>query len=229
MRYLIAETSWPLMTLAKTLVDAGVLLTRTDRPEDIPHFLHTTPSDLLILDAGDLDRPGLSLANLRRSHPDTPIALTAKDASQVQIVRWLQSGADTVLNPGSSPEEIMMVLSAIARRAHGLAQPMLRYGPLAINLQTRKAYLTDCPIKLSPKVYELLEYIALRPRQLVNRAALLGHVYGLEDEPDPRVFDVYVCNLRACLAASDGAVDIETVRGSGYRFVPACLDGAIAA
>lgn len=229
MRYLIAETSWPLMTLASALSDAGNLLTRTDRPEDIRHFLHTTPADLLVLDAADLGRPGLSLANLRNAHPGMPIALMAKDASHAQIVRWLESGADTVLDPANPPEEAIMSLSAIARRAHGLAQPVLRYGPLAINLQLRMAYLTDCPIKLSPKVYELLEYIALRPRRLINRAALLGHVYGLEDEPDPRVFDVYVCNLRACLAASDGAVDIETVRGSGYRFVPTCLDGAIAA
>ncbi|MBT53481.1 MAG: transcriptional regulator [Mameliella sp.] len=229
MRYLIAETNWSLMTLASALSDAGNLLTRTDRPEDIPHFLHITPADLLVLDARDLDRPGLSLANLRRAHPLMPIALMAKDASHTQIVRWLESGADTVLDPASPPQEAMMGLSAIARRAHGLAQPVLRYGPLSIDLQHRIAHLTGCPIKLSPKVYELLEYIALRPRRLINRAALLGHIYGLEDEPDPRVFDVYVCNLRACLAATEGAVDIETVRGSGYRFVPTCLDGAIAA
>ena len=229
MRYLIAETSWPLMTLARELSNSGVLLTRTDRPEDIPHFLHISPADLLVLNADDMGRPGPSLSNLRRAHPEMPIAVMAEGASQTQIVRWLQGGADTVLDPSSPPDETMMILAAVARRAHGLAQPGLRYGPLAIDVQKRSAYLSDCPIKLSPKVYELLEYIALRPRRLINRAALLGHIYGLEDEPDPRVFDVYVCNLRACLAASDGAVDIETVRGSGYRFAPACLDGAIAA
>ena len=123
----------------------------------------------------------------------------------------------------------MMYLSALARRTHGLSQPFLHNGPLRIDPERHKAYLQDCPLKLSPKVYELLEYMALRPRRLVSRAALLGHIYGLEDEPDPRVFDVYVCNLRACLAASDGAVDIETARGVGYRFLAPCLDDAVAA
>ncbi|WP_305969937.1 MULTISPECIES: winged helix-turn-helix transcriptional regulator [unclassified Mameliella] len=229
MRYLIAETSWSLIALAKELTNTGVLLTRTDRPEDIPHYLRMTESDLLILDAEELALSGLSLPHLRRSHPDLPIALMARDASHGQIVRWLEAGADTVLDASAPPEESVMILSAIARRAHGVAQPMLSYGPLAVDLLRRKAYLQDCPVKLSPKLYELLEYIALRPRRLVSRAALLGHIYGLEDEPDPRVFDVYVCNLRACLEASDGAVDIETVRGSGYRFTAACLDEAIAA
>lgn len=229
MRYLIAESSWPLMTLAGALANVGVLLTRTDRPEDVPHYLQLTSADLLILDAGDLGTPGLSLAGLRRAYPTLPIALMAKDPSQAQIIQWLQAGADTVLNACSPPEETMMVLAAIARRAHGLAQPVLRYGPLAVNVQRRTAYLSDCPIKLSPKVYELLEYIALRPRQLISRSTLLGHVYGLENEPDGRVFDVYVCNLRACLEATEGAIDIETVRGSGYRFAPNCLDDPIAA
>ncbi len=229
MRYLIVETSWTLMTLAQELNQAGILLTRTDRPEDILHFLQTAPADLLVLDAKALETDGLSLSRLRRKWPDMPIALFSKEAPHEQVVRWLEAGADTVLTGERPPEETIMVLAAIARRAHGLATPWLGLGPLRIDLHRRKAYLKDCPVKLSPKVYELLEYMALRPRRLVSRPALLSHIYGLEDEPDARVFDVYVCNLRACLQATDGAVDIETVRGAGYRFSAACLDDAIAA
>jgi len=228
-RYLIAETNWTLMTLAGELSAAGTLLTRIDRPEDIVHFLQMTPVDLVILGAEVLDRNGITLTGLRRNRPKMPIAVLATDATCSQIAKWLEMGADTVLDPSLPPEEIMMYLSAVARRTHGLSQPFLHYGPLRIDLERHKAYLQDCPLKLSPKVYELLEYMALRPRRLVSRAALLGHIYGLEDEPDPRVFDVYVCNLRACLAASDGAVDIETARGVGYRFLAPCLDDAVAA
>ncbi|MGP6087661.1 response regulator transcription factor [Antarctobacter jejuensis] len=229
MRYLIVETNWTLMTLAKELAKAGLLLTRTDRPEDIAHFLHMAPADLLILDAQLLEVDGLSLARLRRAQPNMPIALIAKDPTHAQIARWLEAGADTVLHDETPPEEAVIYLAAIARRAHGVAQPWLGYGPLRIDLHRRKAYLSDCPIKLSPKVYEMLEYMALRPRRLVSRPALLSHIYGLEDEPDARVFDVYVCNLRACLQASEGSVDIETVRGAGYRFSAAGQDDAIAA
>lgn len=229
MRYLIAETSWTLMTLAQDLSKAGLLLTRTDRPEDIMHFLHMSPADLLILDAGALDGDGMSLARLRHKQPGMPIALFARNASHEQVARWLEAGADTVLTEDCPTEEAIMILAAIARRAHGLARPWVGFGPLKIDLHRHKAYLNDCPIKLSPKVYELLEYMALRPQRLISRSALLGHIYGLEDEPDARVFDVYVCNLRACLDAADGAVDIETVRGAGYRFCAACMDDAIAA
>jgi two-component system cell cycle response regulator CtrA len=223
MRYLIAETSWTLMTLAQELSKSGVLLTRTDRPEDIPQFLELVPADLLVVDDSLFAHPGLSLPVLRRLRPGLPIAVLSQDTTPDRIARLLAAGADTVLDASLSPEEIGMYLAAIARRAHGLAQPLLHYGPLRIDVHNHKAYLQDCPIKLSPKVYELLEYFGLRPRRLISRSALLGHVYGLEDEPDPRVFDVYVCNLRTYLAPADGAVGIETVRGVGYRFVAPCI------
>jgi DNA-binding response OmpR family regulator len=228
-RYLIAETSWTLVSLAQELSAEGTLLTRTDRPEDVPLLLQLVPADLLILDASLLAGTDLTLSGLRRSRPHLPIVVFARNATHQQIAKWLEAGADTVLDPSCPPEEAILILGAIARRAQGLAQPTISYGPLRIDLQHHRAYLQGCPIKLAPKLYELLEYFALRPRQLIHRSALLGHIYGLEDEPDPRVFDVYVCNLRACLAALDGAIDIQTVRGVGYRFVLPGLDDAIAA
>ncbi|CUH78618.1 winged-helix domain-containing protein [Tropicibacter naphthalenivorans] len=218
MRYLIAETSWTMMTLAQELCANGTLLTRTDRPEDVPQYLRLGQADLLLLEADQLGQNGLALASLRAEFPDTPIALVASKPNHEQIASWLGAGADCIVPAEAEPEETIMRLQAVVRRVHDLATPEVAHGPLRIDLHQRKAFLLGCPIKLSPKLYELLEYIALRPGRLVTRAELLSHVYGLEDEPDARVFDVYICNLRACLKAACGAVDIETVRGSGFRF-----------
>jgi DNA-binding response OmpR family regulator len=229
MRYLIAETSWTMMTLAAELAANGTLMTRTDRIEDVSHFLRDGVADLLILGADQIGPKGLSMTSLSAISPETPIALVAEKPTSEQIAKWLDAGADAVIDSARAPEEAVMMLQAVARRAHGLGRPQILYGPLRIDLHTRKAYMLSCPLKLSPKLYELLEYLALRPGQLVTRAELLSHIYGLENEPDPRVFDVYVCNLRACLEASAGAVDIETVRGSGFRFAAQDLTPAEAA
>ena len=229
MRYLIAETDWTLMSLAAEIVGTGTLLTRTDRIEDLPHFLSLGEADLLILGSDQLGRHGLSLAALRRAAGGMPIALIARKPSSAQIAAWLEAGADTIIATDRPLEETVVTLEAVARRAHGLPLPQIDYGALRIDLNRRQAYVLNCPMKLSPKLYELLEYIALRPGQLVTRAALLSHIYGLEDEPDPRVFDVYICNLRACLDAISDCVDIETVRGAGFRLAVRRQDAAIAA
>ncbi|MBP0482690.1 response regulator transcription factor [Sagittula salina] len=229
MRYLIAETNWTMMTLAADLAANGTLMTRTDRPEDIEHFMRHGEADLLVLAADQVGPRGMSLATLRRISTEMPIALVSDRPQPEHIAHWLEAGADCVLDATRPPEEAVVTLQAVARRCLGLSVPQILYGPLKVDLLTRKAHLSGCPLKLSPKLYELLEYLTLRPGQLVTRAELLSHIYGLENEPDARVFDVYICNLRACLQASSGAVDIETVRGSGFRFTAADVAAAVAA
>ncbi len=118
---------------------------------------------------------------------------------------------------------------AIARRGLGYPRPVLDFGPLRLSLDKRTAHISDCPVKLSPKIYEMLEYIALRPGQLIARDALMTHLYGLGDEPEGRVFDVYACNIRACLKATQGAVELETVRGIGFRLTMAHDPASVAA
>lgn len=230
MRYLIAETNWDMMTLAQELVTNGTLLTRTDRPEDLEHFSRIGQVDLVLIAADQLGRNDITLDSLNAANPTAPIVLIARNTPSEKIAAWLMGGADGVIDPQNETEEILARLQAIARRAHGLGRPVLQYGPLRLDLMHRRAHLGDVRLKLTPKVYELLEFIALRPGRLVTREHLLTHIYGLENEPDPRVFDVYMCNLRAQLAASGGAVDIETARGAGFRFVADDMPGdAIAA
>jgi DNA-binding response OmpR family regulator len=229
MRYLIAETDWTLMSLAAEIAGTGTLLTRSDRIEDLPQFLRLGEADVVILGADQIGAEGLSLAALRRAAGTRPLALVAPAPGPAQVADWLGGGADLVIDSARPAAEALARLAAVARRSHGLPQPVIDYGALRLDLRRRQAYLRDCPMKLSPKLYEVLEYLALRPGRLVTRGALLSHLYGLQDEPDPRIFDVYICNLRACLAAIAEAVDIETARGAGFRLAVRGRDAAIAA
>ena len=229
MRYLIAETSWSMLTLAKQFADAGLLLSRTDRPEDVPHYLQMGGLDAVVLEAETLAHHGLSLVTLRALAPDVPIALIAHKPDRKRISAWLESGADTVIDSSSDPEEIAARIMAVARRTHGFSTSQLQFGPLCVDLERRRVKLGGVFLHLTPKVYELLEYMALRHGTLVTRDALLSHIYGLEAEPDARVFDVYMCTLRGQLKAADGAIRIETARGKGFRFIADLRDAAQAA
>ncbi|PYG28565.1 winged helix-turn-helix transcriptional regulator [Pelagimonas varians] len=217
MRYLIAETSWDMMSLAQDLLDVGTLVSRTDNPEDLPDYLKSGLADLLLFDADHLNRNGVTLRGLRLAAKQTPIVLLSSNAAPEHKASWLADGADAVIDPCSSATEIQGYLLAIARRALGFSASQLSYGSLSVCLARRGARISDCPIKLSPKIYEMLEYLALRPGRLITRSDLLTHIYGFGNEPETRIFDVYACNLRSCLKATNGAVELETVRGAGFR------------
>ncbi|MGH2547690.1 MAG: winged helix-turn-helix domain-containing protein, partial [Actinomycetota bacterium] len=51
--------------------------------------------------------------------------------------------------------------------------------------------------------------------QVLSRGQLLEQVWGLDFDPGSNVVDVFVAALRRKI----GPGSIETVRGSGYRFV----------
>ncbi|MCR8550735.1 response regulator transcription factor [Salipiger sp. P9] len=216
MRYLIAETTWKLVSLSKAVADSGTLRTRCDAGEEIEDFHQMGEHDLIVLDAAQLRRH-CSLTRLRELRPDTPICLIARKPEPEQIATWLMSGADTVIDEAAPLPEMLGRLAAVARRAHGIAQPTLERGPLYLDLAARRVHVGEVTLSLSPKLYEILEFLALRPGRLASREALLNHVYGFENEPAPRVFDVYMCNLRTHLNGIAGALRIDTVRGSGYR------------
>ncbi|MBY6002525.1 winged helix-turn-helix domain-containing protein [Salipiger bermudensis] len=216
MRYLIGETNWKMVSLSKAVAESGLLLTRCEAGEELADFHSMGQHDLLVLDAALLGRD-VSLADLRALRPDIPICLVAASPAPERIASWLMAGADVVMEDSTPLPEMLARLAAVARRAHGIAHPLVERGPLLLDLERRRAHLGDVTLSLSPKLYEILEFLALRPGRLAAREALLGHVYGFENEPAPRVFDVYMCNLRSHLGSVGAALKIETVRGSGYR------------
>lgn len=230
MRYMIAEGSWSMVGLSVALKEKGILLTRCEQPEDLLLYLETCQTDLLVLDADNLQHESFTLKDLRLRFPELAIAVMQQTPEPEFIVRALDHGADAVLDHCAPLEEMSARLQALARRRHGLAHSNLVFGPFEIDIDLRIVSIHGETIKLTPKLYELMEYLALRPRQLVSRSALLGHVYGLNDEPNTRVFDVYMCNLRSMLKATDGEVEIETVRGAGFRLhVPDVPEDEVAA
>lgn len=219
MRYLVVETSWIMVGLSRAFSDCGLLLSRTDRPEDVADILKTGEIDAVLLEAEGLGHHGISLKSLRARHPFVSIAVVAEHPIPADVTQYLQAGADTVLDQATPRDAIVAQMIAITRRAHGYATSCLRFGPLSLNIDRRHAEINGAILHLTPKVYELLEYLVLRAGQLVTRDALLSHVYGFETEPDARVFDVYMCTLRRFLKETRGAVEIQTVRGKGFRFV----------
>ena len=73
-------------------------------------------------------------------------------------------------------------------------------------------------VKLSAKEFSLLEYMMRNPRKLLTRAMISESVWDMNYEPGSNVIDVYVSSLRRKIDRSSRP-RIETVIGSGYRFI----------
>ena len=170
--------------------------------------------DALILDLGLPDLDGLEvLAQIRSRGLVIPIlVLTAREAIRTRVDA-LDAGADDYVVKPFAFEELLARVRSLLRRA---AAPRWASGGMA-GLQLREGHvlIEGREVRLSPREYALLQVLLSRHGQTVTRKDLLSEVFGYEFDPGTNVIDVHVSHLRSKISGS--GVEIETVRGFGYR------------
>jgi two-component system copper resistance phosphate regulon response regulator CusR len=171
--------------------------------------------DLVLLDLLLPGRDGLEvLEDLRAAKPRLPvIAVTALDDTGSRVT-GLDAGADDYITKPFSVEELAARVRARLRWAEDQTG-VLKAGPLTLDMASHRAVLNGKDVVLSARELELLATFMRHPGQVLSRAQLLDQVWGLDFDPGSNVVDVYVAALRRKV----GSGSIETVRGSGYRFV----------
>lgn len=163
-----------------------------------------------------LDGAGV-LKELRRRGSRVPvIMLTARD-TPADKVHSLDLGADDYLTKPFDTEELMARVRALLRRAEG--DEVLRVADLEVNTATREVRRGEREVEdLTPREYELLEFMARNPRRVLSRDLLLSRVWEQEFGIETKVVDVYVGYLRKKLDAPGDGPLIQTIRGVGYAF-----------
>jgi DNA-binding response OmpR family regulator len=171
--------------------------------------------DLVLLDLMLPGRGGLQvLEEIRQARPRVPvIAVTALDDTGSKV-GGLDAGADDYVTKPFSVDELAARIRARLRWTEGEGG-VLKAGPLTLDLAAHRAVLDGREVGLSARELELLAAFMRHPGQVLSRGQLLHLVWDLDFDPGSNVVEVYVAALRRKI----GHGYIETVRGSGYRFV----------
>lgn len=219
MRILLVEDDPTLRAqLRLGLQEAGYAVDEADNGRDA-HFLGDTEAfDAVVLDLGLPVLDGLSvLKRWRGAGRGVPVLiLTARD-NWSEKVAGIDAGADDYLTKPFHMEELLARLRALIRRAGGLASPLLVCGELALDTRSGRVTLQGQTVALTSHEYKVLEYLMHRPGAVVSRTELTEHIYAQDFERDSNTIEVFVGRLRKKLPPAL----IETVRGLGYRLVPA--------
>ncbi|MBR7635803.1 winged helix-turn-helix domain-containing protein [Janthinobacterium lividum] len=192
-------------------------------------LLAADPPDVLLLEWELPDASGIALLRQVRQDGvlcDLPIIMVSARNSEQDKVLALESGADDYLCKPFGPREMLARVHALLRRRVPSA---LRAGTAALRLDPHTLRVTagNVPVNLGRVEFKLLHFLMNHPGRVHSRAQLLDQVWGHAAYLDERTVDAHVGRLRQALQPGGCGHRIETVRGSGYRYL--AFDAAVCA
>jgi two-component system, OmpR family, phosphate regulon response regulator PhoB len=177
---------------------------------------------LIVLDLMLPGKSGLDvLAELRAEEAtgSVPVLMLTARKEEADRIQGLTLGADDYLTKPFSPQELVLRVGAILRRAvgtgGGVPGDVLVVGPLRVDRSAHTVAVDGRAVELTPTEYKLLLTLAERRGRVQGRAHLLETVWEAAPDIQTRTVDMHVQRLRAKLGAA--GTMIETVRGFGYR------------
>ncbi len=172
----------------------------------------------IVLDVMIPPPDGLSVCRqLRAQGRWMPILMLTAKLDVADRVAGLDAGADDYLGKPFSFAELAARLRALVRRRQEAEREQLLVGDLFLDPALHEVRRGDVVIDLSPKEFDLLEFLMRHPDQLVSRQQILDHVWDFAYDGTSNVVDQYMSYLRRKIDRPFDVESLMTIRGVGYR------------
>ncbi|MDH5649480.1 MAG: response regulator transcription factor [Gammaproteobacteria bacterium] len=220
MRLLVIEDEPALLNqLQSQLKKAGYAVDTAANGRDGLFMGNEYPFDLAVVDVGLPNLSGIEvIQKWRQNKRQFPVLILTARGRWQDKVEGLEAGADDYLVKPFHAEELVARIKALLRRSAGLAQSMLRYGPISVDTSRQVASLNNKELELTAYEYRVLEYLVMHPGKVISKTELTEHIYDQDFDRDSNVIEVFIGRLRKKLDPDNRYQPIETLRGRGYRF-----------
>jgi len=178
--------------------------------------------DLMVLDLMLPDGNGLDILSwVKQTSGDMGVLILSAKNSLQDKIKGLELGADDYLEKPFHFAELNARLKAIYRRRQLKGNNIIQCQDITIDTGTLEAKVHDQVLELTRKEYELLLYFVVNKNRVLTKQSIAEHLWGdYIDALDSFDF-VYqhIKNLRKKLSNAGGQDNIQTMYGSGYKFV----------
>jgi len=187
-----------------------------------------TPYDAVILDLGLPDIDGMEVLRVLRQRGIPTLILTARDGIHHRVA-GLDAGADDYILKPFDLAEFDARLRAVLRRAGHRTASMVGFGDLTLDRLSRSVNTGVSaggvtggragvePVELTAREAALLELLIQQGDRIVVRDVLADRLFGPGEDMSANALEAIVSRLRRKLAQTASAIQIDTVRGIGYR------------
>lgn len=225
-RVLIVDDDVSMLALLRYLLEKNqYLVSEAKTYEEAVFALKGQNFDCAVLDVQLPDKSGLMILQFIRNHamnPVMPVVMVTGKTDEIDAVLGLEMGADDYIHKPVKKRELLARLDGVFRRIEmdrNRAGHQIPLGTLRLETHSRKLVGEAMDMQLPPREYALLLLLASNPGRIFSREELMDRVWGDEVALESRTVDVHIRRIRQKIEVQGNTgVQIETVRGYGYRY-----------
>lgn len=217
-RVLLVEDDVPLAkSLCKSLTCEGFVVGYESNGIDALSRIKLDPPEVLLLDVGLPGIDGYSICeNLRNQGLDFPIIILTGHRAKVELVHGLAAGADDYITKPFVKSELLARINAVLRRSTNKTQAQIEIGRVCLDQNAGTCKVENELVDLTPTEFRLLNYLMQKSGHLCRRSQIIKDVWTTAWLGPTKNLDMHVSSLRRKLGP--GAIQLQTVRGLGFRF-----------
>lgn len=209
--------------LRTSLTSQGYFVADAKSGEEAVLTIRERRFDLILLDMNMPGMGGLEACRQIRAATEAAIIMLTVRNSEADKVAGLDAGADDYVTKPFGILELMARIRSNLRRvpaAAGGAQE-LEFEGVSINFAARRVKVHGVDVRLTPKEFELLHYLASNPNVAIPHGRLLQAVWGPDYGDQVEYLHVFMNQIRKKLEPDPGKPRyIVTEPRFGYRFCP---------
>ena len=179
-------------------------------------FFKSENIDLIILDIMLPEYDGWTVCREIRKSSKVPIIMLTARSEESDELFGFELGADEYVTKPFSPKILVARVNALLRRSNAVVEGIVSIEGIELDQIGHRVLIDGNEVEMTPKEYELLDFMTKNTGQALTREQILDEVWGYDYYGDFRTVDTHIKRLRIKLGEKSNL--IQTVRGIGYRF-----------
>lgn len=202
------------------LMEKGCVVHCVTTAEEAIGMVKITAYDCILLDVMLGEGNGFFLCKSIAKLCDTPIIFLSSLTDNESQLEGFHSGAIDYISKEVSLQLFWTKIETRIRISL-MGKHTLAYPPLMIDLTARRINLNDVEILVTSLEFDILAFIASKPREVFSVDDIYRDVWGADPQSQGQTVQVHLSRMRRKLEkAYPRHYFIETVWGKGYQFIP---------
>lgn len=218
MRILVVDDDANIQRLVTIhLTQEGYQVFKASDAEEALSLIEKQNVDLAIVDVMMPGMNGFELTKILTDDWEIPvILLTAKGQLSDKEQGFLSGSEDYIVKP-FEVKELLFRVAVVLRRVQRAIDSVIQAGNMKIDRNSFEVEIDQETILFPLKEFELLSILASRMSKTTPRSTLIEQAWGADYEGSEQTLNTHMNRIRERLKKHGATVEIQTIRGIGYR------------